>query len=212
MTQAELVAPTESSRETVAVFVAALLILALAAGLVFARRSSEPVERLHDWQISAFHDLSGPDQAIYNALLTASDELWWLHNDMLAYSGGDTTQVHWPTIEQLETYYVVPPFPRDAAAAQNGNVQWQRAATFTFEGATVYFGNNGTIPGQSAYLLVLTHAHKGASYTNIAQIWTHTDAAAPMPKAVKRDSLILDGWREVVPYTGAMELERLRAG
>jgi hypothetical protein len=30
------------------------------------------------------------------------------------------------------------------------------------------------------------------------------------PDTVVRDSLILNGWKEVVPYSGAMEVERLK--
>ena len=208
---AELVAPAGSSRETLSVIGAVVLIFAFAAVVIGLRQTDDPARRLYNWQISAFHDLSGADQAIYNALLTASNELWWIHNDLLIFEGGDIAKVHWPTIEELETYYVVPPFAQDVAASQNGSVQWQRAAAFAFEGATVYFGNQGRLPSQSSYLLVLSHAHKGASYTNAAQVWVHEDNAADMPETVKRDALIRGGWREVVPYTGAMEVERLRA-
>ncbi|MEM9209692.1 MAG: hypothetical protein AAGA61_10620, partial [Pseudomonadota bacterium] len=124
---------------------------------------------------------------------------------------GDITQVNWPTVDELERDYALPPFVNDVSSRQTGSVRWRRAAAFSFEGATVYFGNGGQIPGQSAYLLALVHVHKGASFANGSQIWIHEDANIDMPTTVKRDSLILNGWKEVMAYSGAMEVERLQS-
>jgi hypothetical protein len=166
--------------------------------------------RLYDWQVSAFYDLNATDQAIYNSLSTAVDELWYIHNDNLLFYGQDSDEDKWPTVQELGEYYVLAPFSQDLFWSQHGSVQWQRVASFDFEGATVYFGQGGTEAGQSAYLLSLSHVHKGAIYANGATIWVHPDANVAAPDAVVRDSLVKNGWREVVPYSGATEVQRLR--
>lgn len=204
-----LVQPYSHWRETGAVALVSLFILAGGALLIGQRKQIDPLPRLFDWQISAFYDLDETDQAIYSALLSASEELWWLHNDMLAYGTPDDGDP-WPTIEDLDNYYVLPPFPKDLFWESHGRVQWQRVASFSFEGSTVYFGNGGTIAGQSAYLLSLSHVHKGATYANGAFVWMHDDANAPAPENVVRETLIREGWREVVAYTGAVEVDRIR--
>ena len=79
-----------------------------------------------------------------------------------------------------------------------------------FEGSTVYFGSKGKLPNQSAYLINLSHVHKGASYVNGSTIWIHPKPNVSAPSNVTRDSLIANGWKEVVPYSGAMEVERLK--
>ena len=207
---ANIIRPAGVRREATFVALACGIVLLIGAFLVDRRQVDESERRLFDWQISAFHDLKEADQAIYNALLTASEELWWIHGDMLMFADPDSVAAAWPTAEELDRDYAMPPFARDVAAQQHGNVQWQRAAAFTFEGSTVYFGSGGQAAGQSAYLLVLTHFHKGASYADGGTIWIHPDPDVAMPKTVKQDSLIKNGWKQVMPYSGAMEVERLK--
>ena len=160
------------------------------------------------WQISSFYDLNETDQAIYNALVTASEELWWIHGGRLTFPQPD--QEPWPTVAELAEDYELPPFVKDLAWEQQGRVEWQRIAEFSFEGSTVYYGGGGQVPGQSAYLLVLSHVHKGASYADGATMWVHSDPNAPPPDTIKTDSLIVNGWREIIPYLGSTEVERLR--
>ncbi len=185
-------------------------ILVLSGAAVGLRQVEEQEQRLFGWQISAFYDMNPTDQAIYNALTVASEELWWIHGDLLFYRSADDTVDPWPTVEELDEFHVLPPFTRDMAWTQQGEVEWQRVASFSFEGSTVYFGSGGKNEGQSAYLIMLSHVHKGASYTDGATIWVHPDPNVPPPTTIKRDSLIVNGWLEVVPYSGAMEVERLK--
>ena len=206
----QTVAPAHGRRETLSVVVVAIALIAVMVVVGGPGRTTQDQQRLFDWQMSAFHDLQSADQAIYNALLTASEELWWIHDEMLIFADPDSTEAAWPTVEDLGDYYAMAPFTKDVASVQQGNVRWQRAAAYTFEGVTVYFGDQGTLPDQSAYLLVLTHAHKGASYSNGGRIWFHPDANVAMPATLKQDSLIVNGWREILPYSGAMEVERLK--
>jgi hypothetical protein len=58
--------------------------------------------------------------------------------------------------------------------------------------------------------LVLSHQHKGASYADGATMWIHPDRNAPAPTTIKTDSLIVNGWKEIIPYNGAVEVRRLK--
>ena len=204
------VEPAGSRTETLAITAVSSAILLFGGIAVSQRQVDDTQQRLFDWQISAFYDMNPADQAIYNAMSTASTELWWIHGDLLYYSGEERAKDPWPYVRELDEEYAMPPFVKDVAWRQHGEVTWERVASFSFEGSTVYHGSGGTYPGQSAYLLMLSHVHKGASYTDGATIWVHPDPDAPAPSTIKRDSLIVNGWREVVPYSGAMEVERLQ--
>jgi hypothetical protein len=208
--QVEIVTPASGRFETWALASVATAILVSAGVGVDVRQVEEGEPRLFDWQISAFYDLNPTDQAVYNAVLAASEELWWIHGDILTFGSEEERADPWPTVAQLDAEYLMPPFTRDMAWSQQGSVRWERIASFSFEGSTVYFGSGGQAAEQSAYLLMLSHVHKGASYANGATIWVHEDPNVAAPDTVVRDSLILNGWKEVVPYSGAMEVERLK--
>lgn len=206
------VRPHSSRPETMLVSGVITAILVVSGAAISQRQIEDSMPRLFDWQISAFYDFNRTDQAIYNALVAASEELWWIHGDMLAFGSEEQQQDPWPTVDELNEFYLLPPFAKDMSWSQQGEVQWQRVASFYFEGSAVYHGSGGSVPGQSAYLIMLSHVHKGATYADGATIWVHEDANAPAPDTIKRDSLIVNGWREVVPYSGAMEVERLKGG
>jgi hypothetical protein len=194
------VPPARSTRETLCVFVIAAVIAV--AMTVFAQLNAQHEERhtLSDWQISAFDDLEPTDQAIYNALYAAAETLWVNYE----------FEKQWTAIADLDVpEYGLAPFVRDLSWKQTGEVQWQLIKSFSFDGATAYFGNNGKVGGQGAYLLILSHAHKGASYVNQSIVWRHPDPRAAPPDTIIRDSLIRNGWREIVPYSGDSELRRL---
>ena len=204
------VRPSTGRLETVVISAVVVGILAAAAASVLGRPNTDSEARLLDWQISAFHDLNSTDQAIYNALLAASEELWWAHGDMLNFGTQEQRADPWPTVTDLDEIYLMPPFARDLSWERQGQVAWQRVASFSFEGSAVYFGSGGQSAEQSAYLLMLSHRHKGATYADGATVWIHADPDTAAPATVNRDSLIVNGWREVVPYSGAMEVERLK--
>ena len=209
-TETNIVKPLSSRTESWLIAGVTVLII-FASGIAIAGRGGEDtLPRLFDWQISAFYDLNPTDQAVYNALLAASEELWWIHDEFLTFGTSEELADPWPTIEQLSVEYLLPPFAEDLAWSQQGETQWERIASYSFEGSTVYFGSGGTLPGQSAYLIMLSHVHKGAIWANGETIWVHPDVNIPSPPTIKRDSLIVNGWKEVVPYSGAMEVDRLK--
>jgi len=210
--ESDIVRPSRSRAESWLVAGITVFIL-LASGIgIASRRVEDTGQRLFGWQISAFYDLKQTDQTVYNALLAASEELWWIHDDLLTFGSPEELADPWPTVEQLSVLYLLPPFARDLAWSQQGEIHWERIASYSFEGSTVYFGTGGKLPGQSAYLVMLSHVHKGAIWANGETIWVHPDPNVPSPPTIKRDSLIGNSWKEVVPYNGAMEVNRLKGG
>jgi hypothetical protein len=197
----QVVRPAGSRAET-AVVLLAVLAVGIAATLLARANSQQgkpPV--LQDWQLSSFYDLTASDQAIYNALNTAAETLWVIFDD----------EGIWATVPELADPEIgVPPFIRDVSWKQTGEVQWAREQAASFDGATAYYGHGGKLPKQGAYLLILNHAHKGAGYVNQSIVWLNPDPAAPAPATLNQDSLVRQGWRQVVAYTGAQEVRRLR--
>jgi hypothetical protein len=212
------VRPSNGRLEAVLVGLAIVAILGVGSALVKVTQVDNFEPRLFGWQISSFYDLNPTDQAIYNALGTASDELWWIYGGRMEFPQEGEENEPWPRVEVLDTQYDLPPFVKDVAWEQTGRVQWERIVTFAtvggkaFEGSAVYYGKGGTVPGQGAYLLVLSHVHKGASYADGANMWIHRDPNAPPPATIKQDSLIANGWKEIIPYSGAVEVQRLKGG
>lgn len=203
-----LVRPASARLESFAILA---IIAALVAGTIALARANAREESnnfLPDWQVSAFHDLSSVDQANYNALLLAGDII------QLTYDAGYRMgEPHWLTVEEmsvLEDGIGLAPFMRDVSWKQGGEVQWRLITTYQIDGSTVYFGNNGKAAGQSAYLLVIAHLHKGASYTNQSIVWINRNAGIGPPEKVNIDSLVRNGWKQVVPWRGEDEVKRIR--
>lgn len=196
----DVIAPAGGGRETLWIF---SVVVAIVVGMgMFAQFNAQREERFRfaDWQISAFDDLGPTDQAIYNALYSAAETLWANYE----------FDRQWTAVVDLDIpEYGVAPFVRDVSWKQTGEVQWQLIKSFSFEGGTAYFGNRGKVPGQGAYLLILTHSHKGASYADQSVVWLNPDPNIAAPETIVRDSLIRNGWREIVPYSGDTEMRRL---
>ena len=205
------VLPTSARRETLAVGCVILIIAVIAGVAISQRQIVNPIPRLYDWQLSSFYDLNKADQAIHSSLISAIPELWLLHADKLAQKSGAKVSDAWPSVSELAKYYFVAPFAKDLFWTKYGKVNWARVTTYSFEGSTVYHGHGGSADRQSAYLVVLSHAHKGASFSSGGSIWMNADANAPAPNEVVRDSLIRKGWKQVVAYSGEMERKRIRS-
>ncbi|MET3458041.1 MULTISPECIES: DUF6162 family protein [Pseudomonas] len=223
----KVVRPASGHWESLALVLATLAIIASVTGYVLLRPQHAGPPTPLSWQVRSFDGLGAVDQAIHSALLPAGEEIIWNNND----TGG------WITLERAQEI-LLPPFYRDAFWKTNGEVHWQlilpgghlphagsvdeheddAAAPATNEvsqatqgqGATVYYGAAGRAPGQSAYLLVIGHAHAGVMWANQATIWVHPDPNAPYPGIVKPESLVGKGWRQVIPYDGASEVERVK--
>lgn len=200
----QIVPPNQRKWETILVVLALIAMIATTGGYVRTYGLEEKPQEILDWQISAFSGLQGVDQSIYNELLVAADEINWL----VYYNG------YWPDDADFQDS-LLPPFYRDFAWENNGSVKWTLKNVIQegeAQGLTLYHGGGGTIETQGAYLLVIDHKHAGNSQITASNIWWHSNRDAPVPDTSKIASLILHGWKQVVPYQGKDELERLNGG
>ncbi len=202
MSSTELVKPSSSKWETLVLIAGFGLLLAATTIYVLTFGREEQQAQLEVWQVSAYDGLSDVDQAVYNALYTAQEDIGWIQYELGPY----------PDIATLEDYLIAP-FAKDLSWANTGRVQWHFRDVVQegeMQGYTLYHGNGGSAPDQSAYLLVLGHLHSGYVLANHNTIWIHPNPNQPMPKNSTQQSMILEGWKNVVPYLGRDELERLK--
>jgi hypothetical protein len=172
-------------------------------------RNDEPVP-IEVWQVSAFDTLTGADQAIYNSLYTVKDEIPYMYDDINMFNQPGE-KFRWPNLDNFQDY-LLPPFYRDTSWEQNGSLQWslyEPLAEGEMQGSTMYLGTDGSQPAQGSFLLVISHVHAGITNNNQIQIWWNAANQAAMPESGFRDGLILAGWKEVVPLSGAAEVERI---
>jgi hypothetical protein len=198
-----VIAPSQNRWESVllACAIAGLVLFTALYARTFGREERPQI--ILDWQISAFSGLTGVDQAIYNELLVAADEIYY----MQYYEG------YWPRDADFQEA-LLPPFYRDLSWERNGSVQWVLKDVIQegeAQGLTLYHGSGGSHADQGAYLLVIDHKHAGNSQITGNSIWWHPDRNTPVPATSKVASLILGGWKQVVPYQGRDEVDRLNA-
>jgi len=192
------------------VLAAAALAVVGTLALYVRTHGSEEAAPLYEWQISAFDGLTGADQAIYNSLYTVKDEIPLLYDDINAFNlPGE--KFRWPNLTDFEDV-LLPPFYHDTSYEQNGSLEWslhEPLAEGEMQGSTMYLGTDGHLQGQGSFLLIIGHVHAGFTNNNAIVIWWNAKNHVEMPQSGFRDQLILSGWREVVPYSGDLEVKRL---
>jgi hypothetical protein len=206
----QLVRPAGARFEGLLLAAVAALIVAALALYVRELGRHESHEPLYEWQVSAFDTLTGADQAIYNALFTAKDDIPFIYDD-INVSTPDNAVFRWPNLQDLQDYEL-PPFLRDRSWEQNGSLKWtlfEPLAKGEMQGSTMYLGTDGKQPTQGSFLLVVGHTHAGFQNKNAISIWWNSKNHVEMPQSGFRDGLILQGWREVVPHNGAQEVKRI---
>ena len=204
------VRPSGSRYEGLLLFTVTITLLAGLALYVKERGRNEAAEIIYDWQVSAFNTLTGADQAVYNSLFTVKDEIPYIYDD-INYFNEPGEKFHWPNLQDFQDY-LLPPFLKDTSWEQNGSLQWtlyEPLPEGEMQGSTMYLGTDGQLAGQGSFLLVIGHVHAGFTNTNAIVVWWNQDNHAEMPESGFRDSLILRGWREVVPYSGDQEVNRI---
>jgi hypothetical protein len=206
----ELVPPAGARREGLALAAATIVVLATLFWYVRELGTEREPAPLYDWQVSAFETLTGPDQAIYNSLYTVKDEIPFIYDDINRFNPPGV-KFRWPNLDDMQEF-LLPPFYKDTSWEQNGSLAWslyEPLAEGEMQGSTMYLGTDGALPGQGSFLLVIGHVHAGFTNNNSIVIWWNRANHVAMPESGFRDGLILQGWREVVPYSGAQEVERL---
>jgi len=204
------VRPAGARYEGLALAVATVAVVGILALYVHERGRKDTTEPLYDWQISAFNTLTGADQAIYNSLYTVKDEIPYLYDDINRFNEPGV-KFHWPNLQDFQDV-LLPPFYQDTSWEQNGSLQWtlfEPLPEGEMQGSTMYLGTDGQLPGQGSFLLVIGHVHAGFTNTNAIVIWWNADNHVEMPQSGFRDRLILQGWREVVAYSGDQEVKRI---
>lgn len=225
------VQPRSGRWETVALLSAILVFVLSMTGYLLLRPLKVAPPVALSWQVRSFDGLSPVDQAIHSALLPASQEIIWNNDDTGGWISLERAQAmllppfyrdtFWKANGEVYWQLILPGSHlshRQASDAHSGAADGDEpeaprsdvAQATQGQGATVYYGTGGKVPGQSAYLLVIGHAHAGVMWANQATIWIHRDANAPYPAIVKAESLVGEGWRQVIPYDGSRELERVK--
>ena len=204
------VRPSGSRFEGLILIGVTIVMLAALSLYVEERGRNEEPEVLYGWQVSAFNTLTGADQAIYNSLYTVKDEIPYIYDDINRFNGPDE-KFRWPSLLDFQDF-LLPPFFKDTSWEKNGSLQWtlyEPLPEGEMQGSTMYLGTDGRLPGQGSFLLVIGHVHAGFTNTNAIVVWWNNENHVDMPESGFRDSLILRGWREVVPYSGDKEVERI---
>jgi hypothetical protein len=192
---------------------AALVVVGTLTAYVRANGRESGPPKLYDWQVSAFDGLSGADQAIYNSLYTVKDEIPLIYDDINAFNEPGV-KFRWPNLQDFEDV-LLPPFYKDTSWEQNGSLHWtlhEPLAEGEMQGSTMYLGTDGKLPNQGSFLLIIGHVHAGFTNNNAIVIWWNAKNHVEMPQSGFRDQLILQGWREVVAYSGDLEVKRLFGG
>ena len=204
------VKPAGARFEGWALAAAVLVVLATLTLYVRANGREDTAAKLYDWQVSAFDGLAGADQAIYNSLYTVKDEIPLIYDDINRFNEPGV-KFRWPNLQDFEDF-LLPPFYRDTSWEQNGSLQWslhEPLAEGEMQGSTMYLGTDGSLPGQGSFLLLIGHVHAGFTNNNAIVIWWNAKNHVEMPESGFKDKLILQGWREVVAYSGDLEVKRL---
>lgn len=208
--QEDPVRPEGMRYEGLALALATIAVIGILGLYVHERGLEENSEPLYDWQISAFSTLVGADQAIYNALYTAKDDIPLIY-EQINSSNAPGVKFRWPHLDDLQGAQL-PPFNEDRSWQQNGSIRWslfEPLAEGEMQGSAMYLGTDGSLPQQGSFLLVIGHAHAGITNTNAIVVWWNAKNHVDMPQSGFRDALILQGWREVIPHSGAKEVKRI---
>lgn len=235
-----LVRPMSGRWESLALALATVAVIASLTGYVMLRPEKVGPPKALSWQVRSFDGLNTVDQAIHSALLPAGEEIIWNNNDTGGWITLERAQkiflppfyrdAFWKTNGEVHWQLILPgshlahapsadhdhdDSAADTPAAAPATAPADQAPSAVSQatqgqGATVYYGSGGHAPGQSAYLLIIGHAHAGVMWNNQATIWVHRNPNAPYPDIVKPESLVGEGWRQVIPYDGASEVERVK--
>lgn len=204
------VRPAGSRHEGLLLAATTLTVIAIVSTYVKLEGRNDEPEPIYDWQVSAFNSLTGADQAIYNSLYTVKDEIPYIYDDINMFNEPGV-KFRWPNLDDFQDF-LLPPFYRDTSWEQTGSLQWSLYEPLPegeMQGSTMYLGTDGNRPNQGSFLLVIGHVHAGFTNSNAIVIWWNPANHVEMPESGFRDGLILDGWKEVVPYSGEQEVERI---
>lgn len=169
MTTRIVVAPASGRRESLAVLVLVLAVLACASAVVALHCDRAQVTALPGWQVDLRSGLNAAEQGLTADLLTAAPEFAFLPD----------------TSPQALAEEGLPPFVPDATAEARGGHGWQ---VLEQDGLRGWLG----LPGDAATARALLLRMDRDSPT----VWIAQTPAAP--QALDDAALVASGWRQVV--------------
>lgn len=181
MRRTQVVRPAGAGHETLYVVLISLLIVVLAATVVWMRGEREDEQAIASHQVDARRDLTAAEQGIYTDLRVAFDEIQLLREETAAV----------PSVDALAAEGL-PPFVVDAGSQSRGSHQWLWLQT----GA--YLGRSQDPQLAGSFLLILPGDSSGQ-----ADVWLRRDSAAVTPDDLDQAALIAAGWRQVVSHYDA---------
>jgi hypothetical protein len=181
MSRAQVVRPAGAGHETLYVLLAALLIVALAAGVVSLRGERDDEQPIAAHQLDARRDLNAAEQGIHTDLWVAVDEIRALRDEAGAAPG----------VEALAEEGL-PPFVADASSQSRGSHQWSQLP------GSAYLGRSQDPTVAGSFLLIVPGTDEAQP-----DLWLRRDSSAMAPDSLAPDTLIAAGWQQVVTHYDA---------
>lgn len=203
----QLVVSSGKGKETIYVFLAAILVTITCATLIFINQKAPEMTKLESFQIRAFSDLNEKELAIFNGLYTAAVEMNEIHDE----------EEQWLTVKQLEDD-LIPPFTKDASWKKNGKFIWDRSLRPAGSmDIALYNGHPQKTAAAGSFILLFLHDHKkkqGSARTEPThapyEIWYHASADKSPPQVATDQGFISAGWKEIIAYSGEDEVKRIK--
>lgn len=208
----ETVAPLRQRGEIFFVAIATAVIISVVAGVINIKKGSgEAPKKLKGYQISGISDLTGNNQSIYTDLYTAALDIEFFHQK------NEAQAIKWPPVEQMEADQISP-FVRDQMWESRGQLSWKEQVTGLAEGSVhtkAYIGKSTNLAIAGSFLVLFEHYHSsdGTYYlaggkTVAYSIWYRSDKF-DLPATITEGTLVTNGWKEVVSFTGKDQRKEL---
>ncbi len=203
------VSPLRQRGEILFLAVSTAVILLVAAGMIALKKGkTEGAKHLKGYQISGISDLTGNNQGIFTDLYTAALDIEYYHQ---------TNHPAWPAVTQLMGDKIAP-FLKDELWQSRGRLDWREQPTGTdaaLVNTKAYVGKSTNSADAGSFLVLFEHYHssdgtyylaggKERSYT----IWFKNNTF-DLPATITEGTLVQNGWKEVVSYTGKDQRKEL---
>ncbi len=203
------VSPLRQRGEILFMIISTVVILLVATLLIFIKNSSaDAPKRLKSYQISGITNLSGANQSIFTDLYTAALDVEYSHQ-----SNKET----WPEVTALEKDFISP-FVQNALWESRGRLTWRAQPTGNEDESVhekAYVGKSNNLSQAGSFLLLFEHYHSSDGTYYLAggreraySIWFR-DNKFDLPGTITEGTLIQNGWKEVVSFTGKDQRKKL---
>lgn len=205
----ETIPPLRQRGEILFVLVSTVAILLLATILIMVKKNAtDGPKKLRSYQISGISHLSGANQSIFTDLYTAALDIEYYHQ---------TNSETWPEIKALQNDYIAP-FVEDALWKERGRINWREMATGSDDASVhmkAYVGKSNDYSVAGSFLILFEHFHSAdGTYYLVAgrkrpySIWFRANDF-DLPGTITEGTLIQNGWKEVVSFTGKDQRKKL---